>query len=144
MCVQRGTDGPWCIRVIQDSFHSHNLNCSIFLKLIWRVFVSPVLEMLISWNSATVFWAAATPVAVHTVRTYRVSGILGAVILNVDTGWRWVVSLTPRLLYLLEKRARCLLYRRLRGPQSRFGQFAGKSVASAAIWTPDRPARSHV
>jgi hypothetical protein len=41
---------------------------------------------------------------------------------DLSTRWRWVVSLTPRPLYLQEKSPRYSLDRRLGGPQSRSGR----------------------
>jgi hypothetical protein len=43
-------------------------------------------------------------------------------ILYLGTGWRWVVSFTPRLLYPSGKSPCCPLDRRLAGPQSRSGR----------------------
>jgi hypothetical protein len=44
-----------------------------------------------------------------------------ATILDLSTGWRWVVSFTYRPLYPRGKNPRCPLDRRLGGPQSRSG-----------------------
>jgi hypothetical protein len=41
---------------------------------------------------------------------------------DLGTGWRWVVSFTPRPLYLQGKRPWYPLDRRLGGPQSRSGR----------------------
>jgi hypothetical protein len=40
-------------------------------------------------------------------------------ILDLGTRWRWMVSITPRQLYLQRNNPRYPLYRRLRGPQNR-------------------------
>jgi hypothetical protein len=46
-------------------------------------------------------------------------GRIASRILNLCTRWRWVVSFTPRPLYLQGKGPWCPLDRRLGGPQSR-------------------------
>jgi hypothetical protein len=55
------------------------------------------------------------------MKVYWESGGIAPRIIDLGTGWRWVVSFTPRLLY---PKGNSLLYtldRRLGGPQSRSG-----------------------
>jgi hypothetical protein len=49
--------------------------------------------------------------------------ITAPLILNLCTRWRWVVSFTPRTLYLWGKSLRYPLSRRQDGPQRRSGRF---------------------
>jgi hypothetical protein len=44
-------------------------------------------------------------------------------VLNLVIRWKWVFSFTPRPLYLRGWSPQYLLYRRLGGPQSRFGRY---------------------
>jgi hypothetical protein len=44
---------------------------------------------------------------------------IGSRILDLDTSWKWVISFTPRPLYLLRKIPSYPFDRRLSGPQSR-------------------------
>jgi hypothetical protein len=46
----------------------------------------------------------------------------GSIIVDLDTNWSWVVSYTPRPLYLRGKWPRYPLDRRLDGPQNRPGR----------------------
>jgi hypothetical protein len=45
-----------------------------------------------------------------------------SIILHLNTRWRWVVSFTPRPLYLWGRSPWYFLIRRLDGPQCRFGR----------------------
>jgi hypothetical protein len=57
----------------------------------------------------------------HTVKTYWGSGGIARRILHFGTRLRWVVSFTPRPLYLQRKSPWYPLDRRLGGPQNRSG-----------------------
>jgi hypothetical protein len=48
--------------------------------------------------------------------------------IDLGTGWKWVVSFTPRPLYPRRKNPRCPLDRRLGGPQSRSGSCGGQKI----------------
>jgi hypothetical protein len=58
----------------------------------------------------------------HAMKMYRGSGGIAPRILDLDTGWRWVVSFTPRPLYPQGKSLWYPSDRRLGGPQSRSGR----------------------
>jgi hypothetical protein len=71
-------------------------------------------------------------------------GGIALTILDFGTGWRWVVSFTPRPLYSQGNILRYPLDRKLGGPQSRSG-WGGEEINShppVGIRTPDHPARS--
>jgi hypothetical protein len=53
-------------------------------------------------------------------------------ILNLGTGWMWVVSFTPLTLYSRRKIFRYTLGRRLGGPQSQSGHHGEKSKPSSS------------
>jgi hypothetical protein len=57
----------------------------------------------------------------HALNEYWGSGGIAVRILDLDTRCRWVVSFTPRQLYLQGKSSSYPLDRRLDGPQSRSG-----------------------
>jgi hypothetical protein len=56
------------------------------------------------------------------VKAYWGSGGTDPLILDLGTRWRWMVSFTPRPLYLQRKSPWYPLERRLGGPQSRSGR----------------------
>jgi hypothetical protein len=56
------------------------------------------------------------------MKAYWGSGSIAARILDLGTRWRWVVSLTPRLLYAQGNSPWYPLDRRLGGSQSRSGR----------------------
>jgi hypothetical protein len=58
----------------------------------------------------------------HAMEASRRSGGIAPRILDLGTTWRWVVSFTPRLLYLQGEIPWYPLDRRLGGPQSRSGR----------------------
>jgi hypothetical protein len=58
----------------------------------------------------------------HTMEGYWGSGSIAPRIFYLGTRWRWVVSLTPRPLYLQGNSPWYPLERRLREPQSRSGR----------------------
>jgi hypothetical protein len=76
------------------------------------------------------------PTEHHVMKAYWGSG----------TRWRWVVSFTPRPLYLQGKTPWYPLYRRLGGPQSRSGRGGEEKNSEppqgTEYWNPDRPTRS--
>jgi hypothetical protein len=79
----------------------------------------------------------------HAMKTYWGSGGLAPNI-NLDTGWRWVVSFTPRPLYPRGKSLRYPLGRRLDRPDSRSGRGAKEKKSNdCPCWelNPDRPAQ---
>jgi hypothetical protein len=55
------------------------------------------------------------------MKAYWGSGVIAQRILDLGTRWRWVVSFTPRPLYLQRKSPWYPLDRRLSGPQSQCG-----------------------
>jgi hypothetical protein len=57
----------------------------------------------------------------HATKMYWGSGGIAPHILNLGTGWRWLVSLTPQPFYPWDKSVRFLLNRRLGGPQNQSG-----------------------
>jgi hypothetical protein len=64
-------------------------------------------------------------------------------ILDLSTGWRWLVSFTPRALYSRGKSPLYPLYRRLGGPQSRSGHCGvEKNLLQLPGIEPCRPVRS--
>jgi hypothetical protein len=75
------------------------------------------------------------------------SGCIEPHILDLGTSWRWVVSFTPRPLYLRGNRPPYPLDRRFGGPQSRSGRFLEKrkflNQPRLELWTFSRPARSY-
>jgi len=76
------------------------------------------------------------------MKTYRSSGGIAPLILDLNTRWRWVVYFTSRLLYPRE-RTRYSLNTRLVGPQS-WSFWRRRSFASIGIRSLDRPARNLV
>jgi hypothetical protein len=64
------------------------------------------------------------------------SGCIDLHFLDVGTSWRWVVSFTPRSLYLRGKRSHYPLDRRLGGPQSWSGRCEEKILDLTGIRTP--------
>jgi hypothetical protein len=65
-------------------------------------------------------------VPVHAMNSYGVTGSIAPLILNFDTRWRRLVSLTARLLHLIKKAPPLPPVPnngRQRGPQSRSGRF---------------------
>jgi hypothetical protein len=65
------------------------------------------------------------------------SGCIHPRFLDLGTSWRWVVSFTPRSLYLQRKCPRYPLDRRLGGPQSRSGRHGEvKILAPTGTQTP--------
>jgi hypothetical protein len=60
------------------------------------------------------------------MKVYWGSEGIGPRILNIGTGWRWVVSFTPRPLYPQEKSPWYPLDRRLGGTQNRTGCGGGE------------------
>jgi hypothetical protein len=76
------------------------------------------------------------------MRAYWRSWDIATRILDLGTGWRWVVSFTLRPLYLKRKRPWYPLDGRLGGTQSRSGWRREKFPAPAGNRTPDHPARS--
>jgi hypothetical protein len=66
----------------------------------------------------------------HAVKTYWESGGTAPRILNLGTGWRWVVSFAPRQIY-----PRHPLDRSLGGPQNRSGR-GREEKKSPRNWIP--------
>jgi hypothetical protein len=56
------------------------------------------------------------------------SGCIDPRILDLGTSWRWVVSFTPRPIYLRGKSPRYPLDRRLSGPQNRSGERGEEKI----------------
>jgi hypothetical protein len=61
-----------------------------------------------------------------------VSGCIDPRFLDLGTSWRWVVSFTPRTLYLRRKSLRYPLEKRLGGPQNQSGQRREKKILDPA------------
>jgi hypothetical protein len=83
----------------------------------------------------------------HTMKTYWGSEGIAPSILNLNTRWRWVVSFTPRPLYLRGKSTRYPLVRRLGGSQSRSGRGGEEEKSNncpCRELNPNRPTRSLV
>jgi hypothetical protein len=59
----------------------------------------------------------------HAMKAYWGSGGMASRILNLGSGWRWVVSFTHRSLYPQGKSPWYPLDRRLGGPQSQSGWY---------------------
>jgi len=79
----------------------------------------------------------------HAMKTYFGNGGIATLILNLGTRWSWVISFTPRLLFL-----RYPLVRRLSGPQSHSAPDGEEENISHQFpyreLKPGRPARNLV
>jgi hypothetical protein len=73
----------------------------------------------------------------HVIKMHWVNGDVASCIINLGTGWRLVVSFTPRPFYPRGKSPRYPLDRRLGGPQNRSGRGGEKKKipATAGIRT---------
>jgi hypothetical protein len=84
----------------------------------------------------------------HVIKASRGSGVMASVILNLSIRWRWVVSLTPPLLYYQGENPLYVSKMRLGVPQSQFGHFGEEKniffFPPTRIWTPDHPIHSPV
>jgi hypothetical protein len=62
------------------------------------------------------------------------SGCIDPYFLKLSTSWRWVVSFTPRPLYLRGRSPRYPLDKRLGGPQSRSGRRGDPARGQSVYW----------
>jgi hypothetical protein len=72
----------------------------------------------------------------HVMKAYWTSGGTAPRVLELGTGWRWVVSFTPRLLYPQGKSPWYPLDRSLGGPQSRSGRGGEEKISQLPIVQP--------
>jgi hypothetical protein len=107
---------PWQIKLIIEFTFKSNYHCCTLHALITNMSYNTKDQGLIKSKFVPVLNKLSSMSCRH-MEELRYS----LTILDIDTRWRWLVSCTPLKLYPRAERPQYTLYRRRRGPQSRFG-----------------------
>jgi hypothetical protein len=112
----------WCLSVKQEKKHSMFMDAVMQLSHATPNHIAVCCRSLRAFNSATKEWrdmSSPCKGKLFAMKTYREIGDTASSILYLGTGWKWVASPTPWLLYLWGKRPQYQLNKKLGGPQSR-------------------------